>query len=219
MRIERLGRVAYADAHARMTALLADRIADRAPDTLILCEHDPVYTLGRRRGAADNVLDPGGADVVEVERGGDATFHGPGQLVGYPIVALPPRRHDLHAALRGLEDVLIATLGRLGVAGGRDPRNTGVWVDGRKLGAIGIACRRWVLWHGFALNVDVDLGWFRRMNPCGLDPALAGRLADLLDPCPSMQTVGGVVEEEFVNWWTSFGEEARMGPDEGGRGG
>ena len=106
LRIEWLGRVPYAEAHARQE-LLAARIAGDSPDTLLLCEHDPVYTLGRSRGASANVLQAGDVPVVNVERGGDVTFHGPGQLVGYPICGLPEHRHDLHAWLHGLEDVCV----------------------------------------------------------------------------------------------------------------
>ena len=149
LRIEWLGRVPYAEAHARQKELLAARIAGDGPDTLLLCEHDPVYTLGRSRGASANVLQAGDVPVVNVERGGDVTFHGPGQLVGYPICGLPEHRHDLHAWLHGLEEVCVRTLGEWGIAGGPDARNTGVWVEGRKIAAIGIACRRWVTWHGF----------------------------------------------------------------------
>ena len=203
MKIERWGRIDYPTAHARMRSALEARIRGEAEDTLYLCEHDPVYTLGRRRGADANVLDAGEVPVIPVERGGDVTFHGPGQVVGYPVVWLPPGRQDLHAWLRGLEDVLIHTLARLGVEGGRDPRNTGVWVGGRKIGAIGVACRSWVTWHGLALNVSTDLGYFQRINPCGLDSALTTRLSDHLDPCPSFEQVQEEIAAAFHSWWSA----------------
>ena len=198
-----LGRLPYADAHAAMTAALEERLAG-GPDTLLLCEHDPVYTLGRARGARENLKDVGDTPVVEVERGGDVTFHGPGQLVGYPIVALPPGRQDLRAFLRGLESVLIEVLAGYGVVGGRDARNTGVWVDGQKIASIGIAARRWVVWHGFALNLTVDLAAFHRINPCGLDAGLITRLADKVDPCPTLDEVRARLEPAFAAWWAGW---------------
>jgi lipoate-protein ligase B len=152
-----LGRIPYEAAVEEMKTVLAARIAGEAPDTLLFCEHDPVYTVGRTRGAADNILNPENVPIVNVSRGGDVTFHGPGQIVGYPIFQLPEHRHDLHGYLRGLEEVMIRTLARYNVAGERDERNTGVWVDGQKMGAIGIAAKRWVTWHGFALNCTVDI--------------------------------------------------------------
>jgi lipoate-protein ligase B len=180
-RVVDLGRRPFREVWAEQERLLNARIAGEVEDTVLLVEHEPpVYTLGRKRGAAANVLDPGPAEVIEVERGGDVTWHGPGQLVAYPIVALHGPEQDLHRWLGRLETVLIETVGDFGLAGGRDPRNTGLWVGGRKLGSIGIACRRWVTWHGLALNVDPDLSWFRRINPCGLDAALLSSMAEAL---------------------------------------
>ncbi len=198
------GRVPYPEAHAQMRARLERRVRDEVEDALILCEHDPVYTLGRRRGAEQNVLAAGEVPVIPVERGGDVTFHGPGQLVGYPIVRLPPHRQDLHAWLRGLEAVLIGVLDTWGVVGARDARNTGVWVEGKKIAAIGVACRSWVTWHGFSLNVSTDLAWYRRINPCGLEPDLTTRLADHTDPCPTMAEVQAVTAAQFAAWWTGW---------------
>ncbi len=198
-----LGRIAYPEAHALMSATLADRIAGRIPDTLLLCEHDPVYTLGRSRGAAGNVLDPRGVPVINVERGGDVTFHGPGQLVGYPIFQLPEHRHDLHGYLRGLEESVIALLAGHGITGLRDDRNTGVWVDGRKIAAIGIAARRWVTWHGLAINRDVDLGYFHRINPCGMDSTLVTRMIDHT-PAPPPLSVLAEETAAITGWWETF---------------
>ena len=112
-----------------------------------------------------------------MERGGDVTWHGPGQLVAYPICKLEGEDRDLHRWLRTLEDVMIDTVSAVGLRGERDPRNTGVWVGGKKVGSLGIACRRWVTWHGLALNVNPELAWFRRINPCGLESALLSSLA------------------------------------------
>lgn len=204
MIVEDWGRVAYPEAHAAMKARLEARIRDEVPDALILCEHDPVYTLGRRRGAETNVLDAREVPVIPVERGGDVTFHGPGQLVGYPVCRLPPARQDLHAWLRGLESVLIGALTELGVASGTDPRNTGVWVEGRKIAAIGVACRSWVTWHGFSLNISTDLAYYQRINPCGLPSDLSTRLADHLSPCPSLPEVQQVIQARFLAWWADW---------------
>ncbi len=167
-----LGRLDYAAAHRIQQEVLAGRIAGELPDTVLLVEHEPVYTLGRKRTSAANVLDAGDVPVLEVERGGDVTFHGPGQLVAYPILQLEGARRDLHDHLHRLEEVAIRTCAEFGLEAVRDPRNTGAWVGGRKLCSVGIACRRWVTWHGLALNVDVDLAFFARVNPCGLESAL-----------------------------------------------
>ena len=199
-----LGRTAYPEAIERMESVLDDRIHGRCEDTLITVEHDPVFTLGRERTAAANVLAAGDVPVVEVRRGGDVTFHGPGQLVGYPIFQLPEHRHDLHGYLRGLEQVLIDTLDELGVVGGRDPRNTGVWVGGKKIAAIGIAARKWVTWHGFALNLTTDLAYYDRINPCGMDAGLVTRLADHLSPCPEMDAVTELVGGHLQRWWEAW---------------
>ena len=187
-----------------MTASLDARIQGEIGDTLLLLEHEPVYTLGRRREAASNVLLPGEVPVIEVERGGDVTFHGPGQIVGYPICQLPPHRHDLHGWMRGLETVCTRVLARYGIEGGPDPRNTGVWVDGKKMVAIGVACRRWVTWHGFAMNIDVDLDYFTRIHPCGLESTLVTRLADHMQPCPRIAAIRDALGSEFRNWWREW---------------
>lgn len=207
MIIERWGRLPYAEAHARMKAALEDRVRGAREDSLFFVEHDPVYTLGRRRGAENNVLDARDVPVIPVERGGDVTFHGPGQVVLYPVVYLPPGRQDLHAWLRGLEQTGIDALASFGLVGARDARNTGVWVGGRKICAIGVACRSWVTWHGLALNVTTDLDFFRRINPCGMDPDTATRLADHLEPCPSLFEVEDALATAFQAWWA--GNSAR----------
>lgn len=178
------GPVPYAAAHALQRGLVEQRIRGDIPDTVVLLEHEETITVGRAAGAAGNVLAPDGVPVVPVERGGDVTWHGPGQLVAYPIVRLEGARADLHDHLRRLEAAVIALLAERGLAAGRDPRNTGVWVGGRKVCAIGIACRRWVTWHGLALNVAPDLGRYARIRPCGFTADTVTRLADHLAPCP-----------------------------------
>ena len=173
----------YAQAHALQVRLVNARAAGAIPDTVLLLEHAEVITLGRKRTSEANVLSPGNVPVIAVERGGDVTWHGPGQLVAYPIVALSGSKRDLHAHLHALEDAVIALCAELGVDGRRDPRNTGVWLPipgdaPKKLCSIGIACRKWVTWHGLALNVDVDLAAFRRIQPCGFAPETMTWLCD-----------------------------------------
>jgi lipoate-protein ligase B len=173
VQVVRLGRIAYDDALALQRAAAAARLAGTIPDTLLLCEHPPVITLGRsaKTGnltATAAVLAARGVDVHEVERGGDVTFHGPGQLVGYPILDLAGYRKDLHWYLRQLEVTLIAALGRFEIPAVQRPGLTGVWTNGRKIASIGVHARGWVTWHGFALNVTTDLTYFDLMVPCGI---------------------------------------------------
>jgi lipoyl(octanoyl) transferase len=165
-----LGRVPYGDALELQRRLALDRIAGRMPnDRLLLLEHPPVVTLGRTSDAA-HVLRPEGVDLFEVERGGDVTYHGPGQLVGYPILDLTGYRQDLHWYLRTLEQALIEALASLGIGAERHPGFTGVWTAGgkRKIASIGVHVKQWVTWHGFALNVTTDLTAFDRIVPCGI---------------------------------------------------
>ncbi|MBW1880201.1 MAG: lipoyl(octanoyl) transferase LipB [Deltaproteobacteria bacterium] len=189
------GLTSYQEAHALQKTLLEARIVDHIPDVVLLLEHEDVITVARSRCATANVLAAEDVPVVAVERGGDVTWHGPGQLVAYPIVKLEGRRADLHLYLRSLEEAVIGLLDGIGLSGARDERNTGVWLpcgdDRRKVCAIGVASRRWVTWHGLALNVTSDLTQFQRLNPCGLDAGVMTRLADHLKPCP---TVGELVE-------------------------
>ena len=169
-----LGRIPYPLAWELQRELAqAGKVSEH--DLLLVCEHPEVVTTGRT--AQGKERDPeaelagvraAGIDVVEVERGGAATWHGPGQLVGYPIVHLQPDERDLHRFLRALEQALIETLAELGIEAGRNEGWTGVWVGERKIASIGIACRGWVTYHGFALNLDVDLARFRLFNPCDL---------------------------------------------------
>jgi lipoyl(octanoyl) transferase len=144
-----------------------------AEDVLLLVEHPPVVTLGRasREGhllASPELLRARSVELFEVERGGDVTFHGPGQLVGYPILDLKRHRQDLHWFLRQVEESLIRTLGAHRIIADRQAGQTGVWTGGRKIASIGVHAREWVTWHGFALNVSTDLSWFDLMVPCGI---------------------------------------------------
>jgi len=165
------GRVPYGEALEWQRRLAQDRIAGRlAHDVLLLLEHPPVITLGRNSHAEHVLADGAGIEVFEIERGGDVTYHGPGQLVGYPIIDLTHHRQDLHWYLRTLEQALIDALARLGVAAERHPGYTGVWTGGgkRKIASIGVHVKQWVTWHGFALNVTTDLTAFDRIVPCGI---------------------------------------------------
>jgi lipoate-protein ligase B len=180
--VEHWGRVPYEIAHARQLDLVGRRSRGEVGDTLVLCEHDPVVTLGRGTDPAD-VLDRR-FPVVETERGGEATYHGPGQLVGYLVRLLPPGARDLHVHLRRLEQLVIDALATFGVAGVRRPGATGVWVVqkgvDRKIASLGVAAKAWATFHGFAWNVDPDLSHFRVVNPCGFDAAVMTSLADVL---------------------------------------
>lgn len=174
-----LGTRSYREVWDAQLALVEQRQRDEVPDTLLLVEHPHVITLGRAQKALANVLAAGDVDVVAVERGGDVTYHGPGQLVAYPIVLLREGERDLHRFLRNLEEAVIATCAAFGLPADREEGKTGVWTSGlptrseelgpmrRKLCSMGIACRRWVMFHGLALNVSTDLGYFGRINPCG----------------------------------------------------
>jgi lipoate-protein ligase B len=169
-----LGQRGYAEVLELQRRLCRQRIAGESDeDVLLLVEHDPVVTLGRGTRAESlplprAELERRGVEVFEVERGGDVTFHGPGQLVGYPVVDLRQHREDLHWYLRRLEAGLVAALGRLGVEAGPNPGLTGVWTGGRKIASIGIHVKQWVTFHGFALNVSTDLSYFDLIVPCGI---------------------------------------------------
>jgi lipoyl(octanoyl) transferase len=175
LEVRRLGLVPYPEALALQRALVEERRADRVPDLLLLVEHPPVLTLGVRGDggrshilASDEQLTGLGIDVFETGRGGDVTYHGPGQIVGYPIIDLKPDRCDVHRYVRDLEDVLIRTVSDYGIVGSRIAGLTGVWVGDRKLAAIGVRISRWITSHGFALNLTTDLSHFDLIVPCGI---------------------------------------------------
>lgn len=173
--VRHLGRMAYADALALQRSLVAERQAQRVDDVLLLVEHPAVLTLGVRGDggrahilATDDQLAARGIDVFESGRGGDVTYHGPGQVVGYPIIDLNPDRRDVHHYVRDLEEVLIRVASDFGVRAGRVEGLTGVWVGSEKLAAIGVRISRWVTSHGFALNVTTNLSDFDLIVPCGI---------------------------------------------------
>ena len=163
----RLGRRPYAEVWDLQQELVEKRIAGEITDTLVLCEHDPIVTVGR--GGATGGTDSVGVEVREVERGGEATYHGPGQMVAYPIVLLDGERRDVHRFLRDLEEVVIRVLAEVQISASRREDWTGVWIGDRKVCSMGVAVRRWVTWHGLALNIHTDLEAFQRFKPCGLD--------------------------------------------------
>jgi lipoyl(octanoyl) transferase len=201
LEVSRLGVVPYADALALQGELHERRARGEIPDTLVLLEHPHVYTIGRR-GSATDVLWDGealrarGVEVVEADRGGQVTYHGPGQLVGYPIIDLGPGP-DLVAYVRRLEDVLIRTLARYELSAGRDECNTGVWVNGGKITAIGVRVTRGVTKHGFALNVSTDLTYFTGIVPCGITDKGVTSMTHELGYAPSMTEAADAVEQDF----------------------
>jgi lipoate-protein ligase B len=210
-----VGRMAYAPALRLQQRLVAEvKAAPEERAYLVLVEHDPpVITLGR--GAkAQNVVAPRdrlaaeGIEVRESSRGGDVTYHGPGQLVGYPILRLDLRGRDVRRYLRDLEETLIRALARLGVTGTRSEGQTGVWVEGEKVAAIGVAVTRWVTYHGFALNVSTDLSHFHLIVPCGIHDRAVTSLERLLGRPVSLAGVKPLVAECLVEVFGFAGAKA-----------
>ncbi len=203
-----LGRVPYRAALAFQRRAVTARAAGLAPDVLYLVEHDPVITVGRSGGEANLRLPSTdyaalGIEVVDVERGGDVTYHGPGQIVGYPIVSLDalPSGRDLHRYLRDLEEGLIRAVSTFGLKAERREPYTGVWVGSHKVAAIGVAVRRWVAFHGFALNVDPNLRHFDLIHPCGIRHLGVGSLASLLGTAPARAEVSARLAASFSEVW------------------
>jgi lipoyl(octanoyl) transferase len=205
--VQRLGLVPYARALALQAELVELRGANRIADRLLLLEHPHVITIGRD-GRAENILaDPArlaalGTEVFACGRGGDVTYHGPGQLVAYPILDLRPDRCDLHRYVRDLEQVMLQVLARYGVAGHVVPGRTGVWVrraglPEAKIGAIGVRVARWITSHGIALNVRTELGYFELIVPCGLAGSAVTSLAELVQPPPTTAEVADRFASEF----------------------
>lgn len=194
--VRRLGVVPYQEALALQRALVEDRRADRITDTLLLLQHPPVITLGvRGDGGRSNIVASGrrltelGIDVAETGRGGDVTYHGPGQIVGYPILDLRPDRCDVHRYVRDIEDVMIRTCADYGVTAARIDGLTGAWVGTAKIGAIGVRISRWITSHGFAFNVDTNLDHFNLIVPCGISDKSVTSLRRLVGRDLSMEEV------------------------------
>ena len=203
--IRRLGVVPYEEALTLQRTLVEARKADRIPDQLLLLQHPPVITLGAKVRndrshvlATDEALDEAGVSLFEAGRGGDVTYHGPGQLVGYPILDLRPDRCDVHRYVRDLEEVMIAIAAEFGVRAERVPGLTGAWVGGNKLAAIGVRISRWITSHGFALNVSTDLAHFGLIVPCRIDDRGVTYLGELLGATPPMQAVEDAAIASFA---------------------
>lgn len=200
------GRTEYTEAWDRQTELVGQRRSGSIPDTLILTEHEPVFTIGARPGADQNLvwteqmLRQQGVEVVKTNRGGDITYHGPGQIVGYPIMDLDGKR-DLHAYLRDLEEILIRTVARFGIDAQRREGKTGIWVETRKIAAIGVAVKSWITYHGFALNVSPDLSHFDGIVPCGITD---GTVTSLERECKSAPLMGIVKARLIEEFWELF---------------
>lgn len=198
-----LGRVPYDRGLARQADLVRDRRAGLVGDQLLLLEHPHVITLGSAASYEHVLIDAAerallGIEMYESGRGGDVTYHGPGQLVGYPIVALGPDRRDLHAYVRDLEEVLIRVALAFGIRAGRRPGKSGVWVGPSKLAAIGVRVSSgWITSHGFALNVNTDLRWFEMIVPCGIRDGGVTSIAALTGTAPALEDVARITVTHF----------------------
>ncbi len=197
-----LGKTDYRETWELQRRLVDLRRQSRIPDCLILTEHNPVITMGRA-SSPENLLcsreelEKRGVELFEIERGGDVTFHGPGQLVVYPIIDLNDRGRDLHLYLRELEQTVIDTLDNFGIKGGLKQGLTGVWADDRKLAAIGVAVKRWVTYHGLALNVCTDLDYFKLINPCGITEYAVGSIESIHEKHVDLGDVADRLADNF----------------------
>lgn len=189
-----LGRRPYQEVWDLQKSLVEARNSGAAQDTLLLVEHDHVITLGRKTSVEN--LKPQNVPVFQVERGGDATYHGPGQLVGYPIIKMEVQ--DVRRFVRSLEEVLILAARSFSIPADRKEGHPGVWVDEKKLASIGVAVTNWVTYHGFALNVNNDLSYFHLIRPCGLDPETMTSMRDILGEPVPMDKVKVEVERNFA---------------------
>jgi len=202
--VRKLGLVSYEDALALQRSLVDDRRAGRIGDTLLLLEHPHVITLGVRGRrshvlASAETLAARGVGIHETGRGGDVTYHGPGQIVGYPILDLNPDRRDVHQYVRDLEEVLIRTAADFGIAAGRVSGLTGVWVGEEKLAAIGVRIARWITSHGFALNVSTNLDYFNLIVPCGIVDRGVTSISRLLGQTVEFGKVEECIASHFSN--------------------
>ncbi len=183
--VRQLGQIEYREAYELQKELLQERLNGRIADTLLLLEHPPTITVGKS-GKLENILESptglasAGVSLIFTDRGGDVTYHGPGQIVGYPILDLRGRERDIHQYVHSLEEVLIRTLADYGIKSGRDHNHAGVWVNDMEIAALGLSVRKWITMHGFALNVNTDLDHFSLINPCGFTNKTATSMARLL---------------------------------------
>jgi lipoate-protein ligase B len=190
------GLLAYESALSQMRELRAERRRGGIPDTLILVEHPGVITVGVQ--GDDGETPPPGIPVIHVERGGKSTYHGPGQLVGYPIIDLDPRGHDVRRFVHDVEETVVQALVELGVTGTRISGRRGVWVEGgRKIASVGVAVEEWVTFHGFALNVNNDLAPFAGIHPCGMDGRMMTSVSLELGRPTRVETAKGPIVRAF----------------------
>jgi lipoyl(octanoyl) transferase len=197
-----LGRVSYEGALCWQEQIVEGKVADlEAEDVMLLLEHDPVYTIGRSPDRSSlGVAEGGGIPVIEINRGGKATYHGPGQLVGYPLFDLRRGGRDLHRYLRSIETGLSESVGVFGVQAGFREGLTGVWVGNRKLASIGVGVRRWIAMHGFALNVAEDLSGFGSITPCGITGVEMTSLSREAGRTISVEEFAAVVAERLPKY-------------------
>jgi len=198
-----LGRTHYKETWDLQKKLVSLRYEKRIPDCLLFTEHEPVITMGRATSLSNllcsrDYLDERGIDLFEIERGGDITFHGPGQLIAYPIIDLTERGRDLHQYLRDLESLIVATLADLDIKADLKEGLTGVWANDSKLAAIGVAVSRWITYHGLALNVNTDLDYFKLINPCGITKFPVGSVSNLLGRKLDLKAVADLMAANFV---------------------
>ncbi|HYB96529.1 MAG TPA: lipoyl(octanoyl) transferase LipB [Vicinamibacterales bacterium] len=211
--VQRLGLVAYGDALELQRRLVDERKADRIPDTLLLLQHPHVLTVGVKKDGRSHILATPqrlaslGVEVFDSGRGGDVTYHGPGQLVGYPIVDLNPDRRDVHKYVRDLEEVMIGVCADYGLAAQRVKGFSGAWIGDEKIGAIGVRISRWITSHGFAFNVSTDIDFFKLIVPCGISDRGVTSLAARLGRTPPI----GEVEDRVVDHFARvFGRVATL---------
>jgi len=197
-----MGLVPYDDGLRLQEGAVERLRSGEAPEQLLLLEHPHVFTLGRGADGSNiladsDQLESNSIEVHETGRGGDVTYHGPGQLVGYPVINLKPDRCDVHGYVRDIEEVLIRTIAEFGIEGTRISGLTGMWVGNEKIGAIGVRIARWITSHGFALNVNTDLSYFKMIVPCGITDKGVTSLSRLLGGQVDVQEVAGVVARHF----------------------
>lgn len=202
MVIQYLGKIDFDAAYRLQRDLWQQRILGEIPDQLLLLEHPPVITLGRNARSEHLLhsapqLEALGIQVREADRGGDVTYHGPGQLIGYPIINLQPERMDVLRYLRDLEEVLIEVCEHYGFYAGRKEGQTGVWVEDRKIASIGVKISRWVTYHGFALNVSTDLSAFDFIIPCGISGVKMTSIQEVTGMVPELEEVAHVAAEKM----------------------
>jgi lipoyl(octanoyl) transferase len=198
LNVARLGTIDYAAALELQNAMVATRMRDALGDTLLLLEHRRVFTLGRGGDERFLLNPPAAIPVYRVSRGGQVTYHGPGQLIGYPILKLTGPDRDVSRYLRNLERVMIAALLHVGILASSRPGLTGVWVDAQKIAAIGVGLRRWVTMHGFALNVSTDLSLFDTIVPCGIEGCRITSIAALGCADITVADFASAIEREFA---------------------